>query len=96
MKKTQILAALLTATVTLNATPLYNACSGCHGVKGEKKAMGRSKVINKMGKQDIVTALQGYKTGIYGGAMKAVMKGQSMRLSETDIQTLAEHISKLK
>ena len=96
MKKTLILGALLTATVTLNATPLYNACSGCHGVKGEKKAMGRSKVINKMGKQDIVTALKGYKTGTYGGAMKAVMKGQSMRLSETDIQTLAEHISKLK
>ena len=96
MKKTIILAALLTATVTLNATPLYNACSGCHGVKGEKKAMGRSKVINKMSKKEIVTALKGYKAGTYGGPMKAIMKGQSMRLSEADIKTLANYITSLK
>jgi len=96
MKKILILMTLLTATVTLNATPLYNACSACHGVKGEKKAMGKSKVINAMSKKDIVTALKGYKTGTYGGPMKAIMKGQSMRLSEADIQALANHIASLK
>ena len=94
MKKVLLLATL--TTIALQATPLYNACSACHGVKGEKQAMGKSKVINAMSKQDIVTALKGYKTGTYGGAMKAIMKGQSMRLSDADIQTLATHITTLK
>ena len=38
--------------------------------------------------------MKGYKDGSYGGPMKGVMKGQVTKLSDADIQALAEQISK--
>jgi len=47
-----------------------------------------------MSKEDIIKALKGYKDGSYGGAMKGVMKGQVAKLSDKDIEEIAEKISK--
>ena len=75
---------------------LYSKCAGCHGSQGEKKALGKSKVINEMNKDDLVTALNGYKDGSYGGPMKGLMKGQVAKLSPEEVEALALHITTMK
>ena len=97
MKKI-ILGLTLVSTMMLAAdgAALYSKCAGCHGNQGEKKALGKSKVINEMNKEDLVTALNGYKDGSYGGAMKGLMKGQVAKLSNDDVEALALHITTMK
>ncbi len=68
------------------------ACVGCHGQHFEKVALGKSKIVKDMSKADIVAALKGYQDGSYGGAMKGVMKGQVVNLSDTDISAIADII----
>jgi len=46
-----------------------------------------------MTKENIVTALKGYKDGTYGGAMKGMMKGQVSKLSDADIDAIAAEIT---
>jgi cytochrome c-type protein NapB len=86
------------ALASLLAPTLYGAantagCKGCHGASFEKKAMGKSKEVNKMSKADIVAALKGYKDGSYGGAMKGMMKGQVASLSDADMDAIAAEIT---
>lgn len=88
-------AMLATSSAMANAD-LFKKCAGCHGQHAEKKAMGKSKVINTFSSAEIVTALKGYKDGTYGGAMKGLMKGQVSRLSDKDIDSLAKYIPTLK
>ena len=80
----------------LSASALYGAstaaCAGCHGANFEKHAMGKSKIVKDMSKEEIVKALKGYKDGSYGGAMKGLMKGQVASLSDTDIEAIAGSI----
>jgi len=68
------------------------ACSACHGANFEKKAMNVSKIVKDLSKDEIVTALKGYKAG-KGGAMKAVMAGQVAKLSDADIEAIATQIA---
>ena len=75
---------------------LYKKCAGCHGVNAQKKALGKSKVINTFKSDMIVTALKGYKDGTYGGSMKGIMKGQVNSLSDDQIKALANYIPTLK
>jgi len=86
----------LIALAALFTPTLYGAstvgCKGCHGANFEKKAMGKSKEVNKMSKADIVAALKGYKDGSYGGAMKGMMKAQVASLSDADIEAMADEI----
>jgi len=70
------------------------ACAGCHGANFEKVALGKSKVVKDMTKDEIVKALKGYKDGSYGGAMKGVMKGQVAKLTDKDIEEIAEKFGK--
>ena len=89
MKKIIATVALI-ATTSLFANGgdvLYKKCAGCHGVKAEKVALGKSKIVADMSK-----ALQGYKAGTYGGPMKGIMRGQVASLEDKDIEALAEHI----
>ena len=69
-------------------------CKGCHGQQFEKKAMGKSKVVKDMSKAEIIKALKGYKAGTYGGAMKKTMEGQVKKLSDKDMEAIAEEIKK--
>ena len=75
---------------------LYSAgtagCLGCHGASFEKKAMGKSKVVKDMSKEDIIKSLNGYKDGSYGGAMKVMMTGQVKSLDSSAINALADAI----
>ena len=95
MKKTVLtLLTMSSLMMAADGAAAYSKCAGCHGTMGEKKALGKSKVINKMSKEDLVSALNGYKDGSYGGAMKGLMKGQVAKLSDEDIEAIALHIAK--
>jgi len=100
MKKLAVLALSGLVASTLMAADgaaLYKKCAGCHGAKGEKKALGKSAPIAGWDKEKLVEALKGYKAGtrnVYG--MGALMKGQVANLSDEEIEALAEYISKLK
>jgi len=90
MIKILTMGALLSTAVIYAASTA--ACVGCHGTKFEKKALGKSKIVKDMSKDDIVKALKGYKDGSYGGAMKGTMKPYVAKLSDADIVALADAI----
>lgn len=87
---------ILTIGALLSTAVIYAAstagCVSCHGAKFEKKALGKSKIVKDMSKEDIVKALKGYKDGSYGGAMKGTMKPQVANLSDADIEDIANQI----
>jgi len=91
MKKVLLLTSILACVAFANP---YQKCVGCHGANGEKVALGKSKVIKDMTKAEIITAMKGYKDGSYGGPMKGLMKGQSVSLSDADIEAIANQIGK--
>lgn len=74
---------------------IYKACSTCHGVNAEKAALGKSKIIQGWSTDQVAEALYGYKNGTYGAAMKGIMKAQVSKLSDEDIELVAEYISTL-
>ncbi|CAA6803826.1 MAG: Cytochrome C553 (soluble cytochrome f) [uncultured Sulfurovum sp.] len=77
-------------SVTASAEFSEAGCIGCHGANFEKAAMGKSKIVKDMTAEEIITSLNGYKDGTYGGPMKAIMKGQANSMSEDDIKAFAE------
>lgn len=80
----------------IDASKLFVGCAGCHGSKGEKKALGKSDLIGGWEKAKVIEALKGYKSGnrnLYG--MGGIMKGQAGKLSDEQIEALGEYISKL-
>jgi len=72
-----------------------DACISCHGVMFEKSAMGYSRIVNQMSKEDIIASMNGYKNGTYGGHMKALMAGQATKLSTEEINAFAEMITNI-
>jgi len=84
------------AVKAVDGAQIFKHCASCHGVKGEKKALGKSQVIAGWDSVKVVTALKGYTKGTYGGSMKAVMKGQASKLSDDDMKAVADYISTLK
>ena len=96
LKALVIAGAILGTSSLVASADLYKKCAGCHGQSAEKKALGKSKVINELAQQDIVKALKGYQDGTYGGAMKGLMKGQVAKLNDADIESLSKTISTMK
>lgn len=82
-------------TPAIDASALYAACGSCHGQKAEKSALGKSQIIAGWEKQKIISALNGYKDGTYGGVMKNIMAGQVNTKTEAEIDALADLISKM-
>jgi len=91
---TLTLVALSLVGSTLVADVNLKVCAGCHGANFEKSALGKSKIVANLSKEDITTALLGYKAGTYGGSMKGIMKGQVSRYSDDDLKAAAIKISK--
>ncbi len=96
MKKLVLATVALTAFAFADAPASYTACKACHGVKGETNVttQNKSHIPAELTKDEIVKSLNGYKDGSYGGAMKALMKGQVARLTDADIQALADYMGK--
>ncbi len=85
-----------TSLFASNGASLYKACAGCHGINGEKKALGKSEIIKGWQASKTQEALLGYKNGTYGKAMKGLMKGQVSRLDKDKIQALSNYIATFK
>ena len=76
---------------------LFAKCAGCHGQKGEKKALGKSDVIGGWDAAKTEEALKGYKAGTRNvHTMGGLMKGQVAAFSDADIKAVAAYISTLK
>lgn len=94
MIKQSIIAITTIGLLSITATAANTtACAGCHGANFEKAALGKSKIVKDLSKEDIIKALHGYKDGSYGGAMKGVMKGQVAKLTDKDIEEIATSIA---
>ena len=83
------------ATAPVDGMVIYKTCTGCHGAKAEKPALGKSKIIKGWSVEKIEDALNGYADGSYGGAMKGIMKSQAAKLTTQEIKAVSEYISKL-
>ena len=99
MKKllvSMLLVAFSMSVLSANGKALFTKCVACHGVKAEKKALNKSKIIKGWKASKIEKALKGYKKGTYGGAMKGLMKGQVATYTDAQIKEVAKYISGLK
>lgn len=92
MKKIVLASTILAATFAF-ANP-YAKCVACHGANGEKVALGKSKIIKDMSKEDFVASLKGYQDGTYGGPMKGMMTGQVKGMDEATMNEIADLIIK--
>ncbi|WP_353663187.1 c-type cytochrome [Hydrogenimonas sp. SS33] len=83
--------------VMADGAALFKKCAGCHGAKGEKKALGKSAVIGGMDVATLEKDLHGYKAGTLNKhGMGMLMKGQVAGLNDAQIKELAEYIHGLK
>ena len=75
---------------------LYKKCAGCHGLNGDRAALGKSAIIAGRNETTLFEDLKGYKAGTLNKhGMGGVMKGQVVSLSEEDMESVAQYISKL-
>ena len=82
----------------ISTEKLYDAaklrqCLACHGQDWSRPALGKSKIVSNMSRQNILRALKGYKQGTYGGPLRAIMKGQVARYSDAELEMIANTIS---
>ena len=76
---------------------IYKSCAMCHGVNGEKKALGVSAIIAREDINITISKLHAYKKdslNIYG--MGNLMKGQVAHLNNKQIEDLAIYISQMQ
>ncbi|CAK00355.1 c-type cytochrome [Helicobacter acinonychis] len=96
MKKFILALGVLASANTLMATDveaLAKGCAACHGVKFEKKALGKSLVVNTLSEKEIIEWLMDFKTG---KKKSPIMNAQAKKLSDEDIKALAKYIPTLK
>ena len=80
----------------ISGKEIYAKCAGCHGGKGEKLALGKSKRIAGVNKEVLLYQLEQYKNGdldLYG--MGQLMKGQVTGLTHRELELVSEYVSKL-
>ena len=76
---------------------LYKKCAGCHGAKGEKKALGKSGILLGQSPAALENAIKGYKAGTLNkNGMGGLMKGQVASYSDADMKAVSEYIAGLK
>ncbi len=96
MKKVIMALGVLAFANVLMATDvkaLVKGCAACHGVKFEKKALGKSKIVNMMSAAEIEKDLMDFKSG---ANKDPIMSAQAKKLSDEDIKALAKYIPTLK
>ncbi len=98
MKKKYLITLLAVSSMLMadGASIYASKCASCHGVHGEKSALGKSKIIAGQDAATTTKQIQGYKSGTLnmygmGGAMKNMVKG----LDDASIKEVANYISKL-
>jgi len=98
-------AALMTGALAISADVLAGdaaagkakaaVCGACHGANGMAAANMYPNLAGQ-NKAYLVSALKAYKNKQRSGGMSAVMQGQAMALSDSDIDNLAEYYSSMK
>lgn len=91
-----VMAGFVTSMVAADGASLYKTCATCHGAKAEKSALNKSQIIAGWSAQNTTDALNGYKEGTYGGAMKSTMTAQVKNLNAEAIAALAKYIETIK
>jgi cytochrome c553 len=87
----------VSSLMAADGAALYQKCIGCHGAKAEKKALGKSVVVQGQDTATIEASLKEYKAGTRNVAgMGALMKGQVAAYSDEDIKAVSEYITTLK
>lgn len=85
MKKV-LIGTLLSSVVAFAAVNLA-PCHACHGANFEKSALGKSKIVADLTKDEVSAALIGYKNGTYGGPTAGLMKGQVAKYSDEELKS---------
>lgn len=81
-----------------SAPKIFAKCIACHGQDGQAIAPGArgGTSIAGLSKQKLIADLKGYRAQFTdNGGAKSIMYLQARDLSDSDIQELAEYISKL-
>lgn len=91
MNKLKISIGIIILSSSLLANNL-TSCIACHGSNFEKSALGKSKIVKDMSKEEIENALIGYKNRTYGGPMRGIMWGQINNDTEEDLKNIASII----
>jgi len=82
------------ASATPEAPAAFAKCTGCHGAMGQTKALGKSAVIAGQDKEALIESLKAYQAGTKNVAgMGSLMKSQVEKLSDEDIEAIAEYLS---
>jgi cytochrome c len=90
---TLVLAFAASTALAADGKALYAKCIGCHGADGSKTNLG-NKPLKGLKADVISAALHGYKAKTFGGAKKSMMEPLAAAMSDADMKTLSEHISK--
>jgi len=72
--------------ITSSYSSSISVCQRCHGKNFEKRALGKSKVVKDMDKEDIIQALKKFKTS------QSIMKSYASRLSDKEITQIGNVI----
>ena len=85
-----------TAFAAEDAAGLYKShCQGCHGADGSRSPASGVAPIGGQRSADILKMLNGYKAGTYGGQRKQTMEGVAERLSDEQMKSVSDYVSKL-
>lgn len=82
--------------VLLGSTIETKRCSACHGLNFEKQALGVSRIVKNMNREEILKALRGYKDGTYGNSMRGIMKFQLKMYSDKQLVQISKKIKEKK
>ena len=98
LRRTILLWGIITAiSWAASGASVYKVCVGCHGKRGEKSAVGVSKVIRGQNAALTVKQLKAYRAGTlnqYG--MGNLMNKYAKRLSDAQIKAVARYIAGLR
>lgn len=70
-------------------------CQACHGPDAGRPPVPGITPIKGRSSDELLKMLNGFKDGTFGGAEKQVMEGVVKPLSEDQLKTLADYVSKL-
>lgn len=91
-----ILALSVSVAFASGADVYKSKCAGCHGADGSKVASASGKdMLKGQSAEDIKAKLKGYMDGSYGGKKGKLMSKVAAKLSEDDLNAVADHIGTL-
>ncbi len=97
MKKISLFFIIITTSlIAVDGAAIYSKCAKCHGDNGQHSAFGKSSKIAGTPVKQTVNILNIFKNMSKVDKFARVMNKQVSKLSDEEIQAVAEYISKLK